>query len=278
MSSRTARPPVPSLPPRPGSPRRRWRGGLRYQPLLPAWCGPQPVLGHLLEELLEARRESGFPTNSRGPDEDVNVYLAHLLAEHLAAPAPAGVLAGTDPLWQPPAGRGGAQPARGALLEHYRRNGDHRLLALGLYGRGDLLRRRGVPFGFRADEARARDLAAGRACYEMAAALRARLAGRAGRARGAGDGDGVALVLTKLARDFPGYVRVLEALARGRWGLGARLSLAALRELAPAPPPAASLDAFLDALSAWQRDPSADGAAAVADAARQAGVAWEPPR
>lgn len=278
MSARTVRPPAPSLPPRSGSPRRRWRGGLRYQPLLPAWGGPRPVLGHLLEQLLEARSESGFPTNSRGPDEDVNVYLAHLLAEHLAAPAPAGVQAGAEPLWQPPAGHAGARPARGVLLEHYRRNGDHRLLALGLYGRGDLLRRRGVPFGFCAEEARARDLAAGRACYEMAAALRARLAGRAGRARDAGDGDGVAVVLAKLARNFTGYVRVLETLARGRWGLGARLSLAALRELAPAPPPAAELDAFLDALSAWRRAPSAAGAANAAAAARRAGIAWEPPR
>jgi hypothetical protein len=206
----------------------------------------------MTEELLAARRESQFPTNAGGPDEDVNVYLAHLLTSHLRLDA-------TDPAL---AGR--PANSRHATSEAWRREGDRRLLALGLYGHGDPGRRRRVPLGWSEDEARRRDLADGRTSYELAAA-------RAPRA--------LAPVLRKLALGFAGYVHVLEVLARSRFGLGARLSAAALRELtATTEPPAArrpsgeDIDTYLDCLLEHGRAPSAATQAALAAAARRAGI------
>lgn len=37
------------------------------------------VIGFLLNTLLQARKECSFPSNEKGFDEDVNIYLAHLL-------------------------------------------------------------------------------------------------------------------------------------------------------------------------------------------------------
>jgi len=191
---------------------------VRYAPLFPDWTGPQPVEMFMLEELLEARRESAFPTNARGPDEDVNIYVAHLLAAHLFRPAHPDVKSGAEPLRFPP------DLPRRERAEWYRRNGDHRLIGLGLYGRGELRRRRAVPFGASAEEARERDVADGQACYALAASL-----WRDGHA----GAEGIGPVLRKLSLAFADYVGVLDCLARGRFGLGARLSAAALRELAP---------------------------------------------
>jgi hypothetical protein len=196
MSSTTLCPPAASV---------------RYRGLFPDWAGPRRQEAFFLEQLLEARRESRLPTNAAGPDEDVNVYLAGLLAEMAVSDLrDDGVVAGSDPLLLPPQ-RGLNNRER---AEHHRRQGDHRLLSLGLFDRGDLMRRRAVPFGHDAASVRAMDLGLGASAYARAADL---LAGRGASA------TGLVTVWSKLARNFPAYVHVLEVLARRRLGFGARL-------------------------------------------------------
>ncbi len=55
----------------------------RFQPLFTGTAPSEPVGFFMLENLLTARAGSRFPTNGAGPDEDVNVYLAHLLGRIL---------------------------------------------------------------------------------------------------------------------------------------------------------------------------------------------------
>lgn len=181
---------------------------------------------HLTEQLLEARRGSWLPTNGAGPDEDVNIYLAlRLEALVTAAPDPR-VVPGPAPLAP------GPDPAlgRAARADWYRANGDHRLLHLGLFDRGDASRRRGIPWGWTRGQARARDLAVAAACYQAAAHLWS---------RGPGAGKATSDVMAKLAVRCEDYVHVLTALAVRRLGLGAHLSDADLADLANPAPPAA---------------------------------------
>jgi hypothetical protein len=190
----------------------------RFRGLFPDWTAPRPVRFFFAEQLLEARRESHFPTNGAGPDEDVNVYLFGLLTAFLEARQDPRIAAGAGGLHHPPP----RSLPRGSRADWYRVNGDHRLLFLGLMNRGDGLRRRPVPFGFSPEESRARDLEAARHCYAMAADL---LEGRPGTP------PGPAPVLRKLATNLEDYVHVLGVLAVRRLGLGARLSGDDLREL-----------------------------------------------
>ena len=183
----------------------------RYRGLFPDWSGPRPWRFFLMEHLLEARRESSFPTNGAGPDEDVNVYLSHLLAGFLTGHHDPRVQWGAGPLLFPPAKELGPR----AQAEYYRANADHRLLYLGLMDQGDGLRRRRIHFGFTPPETRNRDLCTGRTCYGLAANL---LEGKSPAHAG------LVPVLRKLEENFEDYVHVLGVLATRRLGLGAVLS------------------------------------------------------
>ena len=185
--------------------------GPLYRGLFPDWSGPRPWRFFVIEQLLEARRESMFPTNGAGPDEDVNVYLAHLLAGFLTGYHDERVQWGAGCVLFPPDKKLG----RSERADWYRINADHRLLFLGLMNRGEGLRRRPTHFGMTTGETRDRDLAAGRSCYGMAADL---LEGRNCAQAG------LAPVLRKLEMNFEDYVHVLGVLATRRFGLGATLS------------------------------------------------------
>ncbi len=240
----------PRRPSRPNRPRR------------PAGPLPQPATAaslrfHLTEQLLEARRASWLLTNGAGPDEDVNAYLALRLAafahgdlDPRVVPGLAPLLAGPDP----------ALP-RAARADWYRANGDHRLLCLGLFGRGETCRRRAVPWALTAGQARERDLAVAAACYEAAARLLD---------RGPDHGGATGAVLGKLARHCEEYTQVLGVLAVRRLGLGARLDAADLSTLLPSrgsadaaavatlltQPPAGAVDIVLDLALEHRRRPS----------------------
>lgn len=225
---------------------------------LPQALGPdQPLSLFLTENLLTARAHSMFPTNGTGPDEDVNVYLAHLLATFMTADLEPGVGRMSEPLFTPPP----HSASRGSRADYYRANADHRLLYLGLFDRGEGLRRRPTLFGLSPTETRQRDLAAGRACYAAAAShLRPQN----------GSQRALVAIWQKLADNFEDYVHVLSALATRQLGLGATLSSADLSRLTPAdttadtravaallrqPPPAAALDALLDLWLEQEKNP-----------------------
>jgi hypothetical protein len=183
----------------------------QYRGLFPDWSGPRPWRFFLMEQLLEARKESMFPTNGAGFDEDVNVYLSNLLAGFLNGHHDARVQWGADPVLLPPA----KNLARRVRADWYRINADHRLLYLGLMDRGDGLRRRPVHLEMNLEETRNRDLVIGRTCYGLAANL---LTGRSCA------NAPLAPILRKLEENFEDYVHVLGVLATRRLGLGALLS------------------------------------------------------
>lgn len=228
---------------------------------------------HLTEQLLEARRNSWLPTNGAGPDEDVNVYLALRLAAFARGDLDPRVVPGLAPLL---AGPDPALP-RAARADWYRANGDHRLLCLGLFGRGETCRRRAVPWALTAGQARERDLAVAAACYEAAARLLD---------RGPGHGGAAAAVLDKLARHCEEYAQVLGVLAVRRLGLGARLAAADLATLLPsrasadaaavtallAQPPAGAADIVLDLAAEHRQRPSEVLRARIARLAPLAGL------
>jgi hypothetical protein len=236
----------------------------RYRAVFPDWHAPRPVGWFFMEQLLEARAASAHPTNGHRPDEDVNVYLAHLLEGLVAEPRPAGLAAGATPLWQPPH----RSLARRVQAARYRANGDHRLLCLGLFDRGDLLRRRAVPWGRDPRETRDHDLETGRRCYGLAANL---LAGRGGAQAG------LVPVLEKLAEGFAEYVQVLAVLGRRRLGLGAVLGEAELAGMLRGPAAAArgttsTMDDLLDLLNVWRTAPEPELARRIRTLAVELGV------
>ncbi len=189
-----------------------------YRCLFPDWTGKRPLSFYLAENLLEARRMSFFPTNGAGPDEDVNIYLAHALTRFFRGQADHLLEPGSDPLLVPQE----TSLPRALRAERYRRNADHRLLCQGLFDYGELLRRRKILYGRNASETRQCDRSAGAAGYGAAASL---LEGRAGQ------NQGLAAVLRKLELHYEDYAHVLAVLATRRLGLGARLTERDLRSL-----------------------------------------------
>lgn len=231
----------------------------------------RPLTFFMLENLLEARAESRFPTNSRGPDDDVNVYIGHLLTSLVSCATTSTLSPGNEPLLNPPAK---VTASRRIRAEFYRHNADHRLLCLGLFRRGDLLRRRAVPYGRTDEEARALDLDVGVESYALAANL---LEGRRIAT------SVLAPILRKLSRHFADYSHVIEVLARRRFGLGKRLSPSTLRRLIdPAqaeptpsefsPPTGPEMDRLLDLLSAYRRTPSLKNRRRVIETAHRLGI------
>ncbi len=245
----------------------------RFRRLFSAPGLDQPVGYFLLENLLTARAGSMFPTNGAGPDEDVNVYLAHLLGRFLTGNHDPQVLFGSGALFNPPTA---TSPRKQA--DYYRANADHRLLYLGLFGRGDGLRRRPELASMTAVERQARDLSAGATCYEVAANLL--------RGRPSGNPALVA-IWEKLAVNFEDYVHVLGALATRQFGLGAQLDDNDLARLLPPdtsadnravasllaePPPAAAHDTLLDLWLAHRKNPDPVTATRIRDMADRLGV------
>ena len=214
-----------------------------YHSLFPDWSGPRPVSWFFMENLLEARSGSAFPTNGFGADEEINVYLADLLSRFLTGRIDERVQPGAAARMLPP----DRTLARRNRAEWYRANGDHRLLALGLADRGDHLRRRRIPLGRHADDMRAEDLETGRLCYDAAANL---LEGRSGAL------SSLAPVMRQLADHFEDYLHVIARMATRRLGLGAVLGeseLSGLLREEPVAAPPADMDTLLDLISEYLR-------------------------
>lgn len=252
----------------------------RYRQLLAAPGPDRPWGFFLMERLLQARADSMFPTNGVLPDEDVNVYLAGLLARLLSGDHDPDVLPCAQPLLTPPP----CTDATWRRTAFYRANADHRLLYLGLFERGDGRRRHRRMYGMSIAETHRRDLLAGQTCYEAAAN---HLRPRTPAERALVD------IWRKLATHYVDYVHVLGSLATRQLGFGAKLETEALARLLPAapaapddagavatllqsPPPPAAMDAMLDLWLQNRQDPDPATAARLEAMANDLGVQLKP--
>jgi len=157
--------------------------------------------GFMIEALLRSRLSAGLETGCHRPDEDVNMYLADLLCRYAE---------GDEPSWQDPQ----LVPYAGELAERvrdaaecrtkyliYRKNADHLLVSLGIFGNPWL---RGpasgsCPWRTSRDESIGR----GKSYYSRAAAYASRL----------GEGRrGLDALMAKLDIGFEEYLRILETL------------------------------------------------------------------
>ncbi len=230
----------------------------RFTGLYPDWEKPRPIRFYLMENLLEARLGSVFPTGGAGFDEDVNVYISHLLADFMKGHFDPDVKMGAWPLLTPPC----KSLPLASRVNYYRCNADHRLLFLGLMNRGDGLRRRRNPLHISETKTREKDLMVGKTCYGMAANLLQH--------RSCGQG-GLARVMRKLESNFTEYVQVVATLATGYLNLGAKLTENDLQQLlqgdqtikdiAPTDPhtktatPSFSMDEMLDTMLSQRNNP-----------------------
>lgn len=248
----------------------------QYLNAFPSWKGRQPFRFFMMENLLEARRESDLPTNGAGPDEDVNVFLAGLLTGFLKGKPHSQVQSGAQVLFHPP----GKTSSRRDRAEYYLANANHRLLYLGLLNRTDDLSRQPRPRAFTEEGFRAREISIGKICFAQAAHL---LQGRGLVSRGCIE------VYEKLSDHFEDYVQVLSVLAIRKLGLGAKLTTAGVQRLINGtssdildenPPPQADpghpvMDHFLDLYSEYQKSPTPEGEQGLKLAARRAGINGE---
>lgn len=155
----------------------------------------------VIEALLRSRLSAGLQTGCHRPDEDVNMYLAALLCRYAEGEAP-----GTgDDLIIPYAAdlAERVRSARECRTKYliYRRNADHLLVSLGIFGNAWL--RGGTSGAFPWAASRAESIGRGKSYYARAASYASRLA----------DGRrGLDELLAKLDIGFEEYLRILETL------------------------------------------------------------------
>ncbi len=182
-----------------------------YRSLFPDWSPARPMEFFMMENLLEARRDSQFPTNFQRPDEDVNIYVAHLLAAFFKGQHGRNISMGATPVLNPPS----KSILRRNRAEYYRQNADHRLIMLGLFDRGDHERKTPLLFGSNHQQTRETDISVGANCYKMAVNLLENRNSATG---------GLVDVWGKLSEDFGQYVQVISTMAVQKLGLGAQLN------------------------------------------------------
>lgn len=209
----------------------------------------------LLDALLRSRVACGFESKGDSRDEDVNVYLVHLLSSLVGAPALGAVTADRD-IDVFAQVRDSMDPRFKSLV--YRVNADHLLLTSGLFSSMPAHR----------DRQGRRRIGRGKAYYHYASLFQERL--RSG-------SPAFAHVLHLLSCDFEGYVDVLFHMRGEYFHLYERLTDADLPQpLDPAdvdteaalPGSVTDLrDRFLDAWTAWQETGNAAALRALEEAA-----------
>ena len=214
----------------------------------------------MLHALLSSRIETGLSSDDRPHEEDVNVYLAHLLCEY------------ARPQYQERVHRYLAdfdssvfervRHSKNNRLAYtvYKANADHILLMMGLFQNPRGQRPMAVAEELRLDDEV--HVGRGKSYYDFAFTYSRSLFGRT---------SGIATVLCKLSAGFEAYVRLL-AHARGEYfHLIDHLSegeLFHLQQSVLAQDLPALRDAFLDALSDWRREPTPEKRAHLTETAR----------
>ena len=214
----------------------------------------EEALGLMIKWLLRARHRLGTPSNTPACDEDVNIYLGHLL------------LAAIDPPYRELCNRYVGlrdidvfQQATQTDLPQlksliYRLNADHLLLIVSVFQPSAEFPSRAIPVG---DELlRASQETYGRTYYQFAAAYAKQ---RQPQSLGvsevleklADDFDTCALVLTEVRRD---YFHFLEAVAGRQFAQFTREVAAHERDATIQQ----ARDLFLDAYSRWRQSPTDD--------------------
>lgn len=209
----------------------------------------------LLRCLLGAREEASLPSNDRGFDEDVNVYLVGLLQNLLSAAfhERSRELTFTRDLDLASEVRRAADDRFAYRV--YRTNADHLLLSIGLFHHVEAAARPQLSWAHREPE---EFIGRGETYYCTASNLLRRLRRQP---------SGVESALKKLGRDFEYYVQILQRVRTSYFHLSCRLSEGVLfhllqnDEVGDATGPAAvsdRYDAFLDAFTQWKQRRDAD--------------------
>lgn len=204
--------------------------------------------------LLNSRLDSGNPSNERQEDEDVNVYLTHLLSSFVQP----DTRQGSVPFLIPP-DHEIARDARDTgdpRLKYnlYKSNADNILLALGIFRNENLKRPSGSDIYLASREC---TLGRGKAYYRYAQTYSEALHKRA---------TGISLVLEKLSRDLETYVEILN-FVRDRYfhylerlGEGSLFHIERSIEIEMERREIAEIkDEFLDVFAEYKRNPSLEG-------------------
>jgi hypothetical protein len=167
----------------------------------PIGCdSPEQIYFYMMNCLLYSRMESGFPSNDEFFDEDVNVYLAHLLTETVGGLGESGDrhhFAQDDAsLFE--AVRSIENPRLKYRL--YKTNADHLLISLGVFGNPRSKRPNAVPY---MEMRNASYIGRGKAYYSLAQSYAIETYRRF---------TAVADVLGKLSKGFEKYMQILSLL------------------------------------------------------------------
>lgn len=237
---------------------------LHTAPGAPRLVSPREAHFFMMNALLHSRMEAGFPSNDDCFDEDVNVYLANLLAS-LAVPSRGaddgrGALSGDASLFE------AAEAAAGTRekYELYRRSADALLVGLGVFKNARSRRPDSAPHFALSDAAH---IGRGKAYYAIARAYSAQI-----HRRNTAIGD----VLGKLSDNFERYLGVLSLMGGEHLNIFKQLSPGELFHLENAERPArpseelaARYDRFLDLYSMYLHEKSARTREALAAAAAE---------
>lgn len=222
-----------------------------YTPLLGSRLLP-PERAHFFftDALLYARLECGYPTNCERFDEDVNVYLADLLAARMS---PRSDTIASMARFQPELLEASYKSDRRGSYELYKRCADELLFALGIFRN---------PRGRRPDSVehlalpRNAYIGRGKIYYAIASSHAASLVRRP---------NAVSSVLEKLSIGFERYMEVLSYMAVEYLGIVKEISVGELYHLqrsafceADKNAVAEAYDRFLDRYSAYKRNPTSE--------------------
>jgi hypothetical protein len=237
---------------------------LHTAPGVPRLISPQEAYFFMMNALLHSRMEAGFPSNDDCFDEDVNVYLAGLLASLVSSSRgrndARGTLSGDASLFEAAEAAGGTREK----YELYRRSADSLLVALGIFKNARSRRPDSVPYLALPDAAH---IGRGKAYYAIARGFAAQI-----HRRNTAIGD----VLGKLSDNFERYLGVLSLMGGEHLNIFRQLSQGELFHLESAERPARRseeltlrYDRFLDLYSTYLRDKSAMAREALVAAAAQ---------
>ena len=209
---------------------------------------PASLTEFLLRCVLGARGEAGFPSNDRGFDEDVNVYLVGLLGRFLSSEYHEEVSRFTFPT-DYDLSREVARSADDRFrYRAYRTNADRLLLQIGLFQRVDRAR----PHMPHLERSPHEFIGRGETYYGLASSSLRRLRRRR---------TGTEEAMEKLALNFADYAKVLARLRTSYFHLTTRLSDGRLFHLLNdpiEPTEKEAYDGFLDAYTAWKKEPAAE--------------------